>query len=160
MFFPFLVSPMKIPYPLPLPLLTNPPTPNSWPWHFPIPGHRTFTGPRAFPPINDQLGHPLLHIQLEPCVFFGWWFSPRELWGYCLVHNVVAPMGLKTPSASWVFSLDHPLGTLCSIQCMAVTIHFCICQAQAKPLKRQLYQGPVSKLLLASTKVSGFGGCI
>ncbi|KRY63404.1 hypothetical protein T4D_898 [Trichinella pseudospiralis] len=24
---------------------------------------------------------------------------PRELWGYWLVHIVVPPMGLKTPSA-------------------------------------------------------------
>jgi hypothetical protein len=23
-------------------------------------------GPRASPPIDDQLGHPLLHMQLEP----------------------------------------------------------------------------------------------
>jgi hypothetical protein len=30
-----------------LPLLPNPPLPASWPWHFPILGHRTFTGPRA-----------------------------------------------------------------------------------------------------------------
>jgi hypothetical protein len=33
---------------------------------------------------------------------------------------------------------------------MAVSIHFCICQALAEPLRRQLYQAPVSKLLLAS----------
>ena len=40
-------------------------------------------GPRATPPIDGQLGHPLLHMQLEPrvplCAFFDWWFSPREL---------------------------------------------------------------------------------
>jgi hypothetical protein len=41
-----------------------------------------------------------------------------------------------------------------------VSIHFCICQALAEPLRRQLYQVPVSKLLLASTIVSGFGGCL
>jgi hypothetical protein len=38
-----------------------------------------------------------------------------------------------------------------------VNIHFCICQALAEPLRRQLYQAPVSKHLLASTIVSGFG---
>ena len=27
------------------------------------------------------------------CGFFYWWFSPRELWGYWLVHIVVPPMG-------------------------------------------------------------------
>jgi hypothetical protein len=76
-------------------------------WHAPILGHRTFTGPRASPPIDDRLGHPLLHIQLEPqvppCVFFDWWFSSKELWGYWLVHIDAPPMGLQTPSAPWVF---------------------------------------------------------
>jgi hypothetical protein len=36
---------------------------------------------------------------------------------------------------------------------MTVSIHFCICQALAEPLKRQLYQAPVSRLLLASVQV-------
>ena len=66
MLSPFLVSPLKIPYPLPL--LNNPPAPASWPRHYPILGHRTFIGPRTSPPIDDQLGHPLLHVQLEPRV--------------------------------------------------------------------------------------------
>jgi hypothetical protein len=35
---------------------------------------------------------------------------------------------------------------------MTVSINFCICYALAKPHRRQLYQGPVSKILL----VSGF----
>jgi hypothetical protein len=86
MLSPFLVSPPKIPYPLPTPPALQPTHSHSWPWHSPIRWHRTFTGPRASPPIDDQLGHPLLHIQLEPqvppCVFFDWWFSPKELWGY------------------------------------------------------------------------------
>jgi hypothetical protein len=43
---------------------------------------------------------------------------------------------------------------------MAACIHFCICQAVAEPLKRQLYQAPASKLLLGSTIVSGFGSCL
>jgi hypothetical protein len=58
--------------------------------------HRT----RASPPIDDRLGHPLLHMQLEPwvppCDFFGWWFSPRELWRYWLDHIVVPPLGMQT----------------------------------------------------------------
>jgi hypothetical protein len=69
-------------------------------------------------------------------------------------------MRLQTPSAPWVLFLAPSLGTLCSVQWMAVSIHFCICQALAEPLKRQLYQAPVSKLLLAPTIVSGFGGCL
>jgi hypothetical protein len=41
-----------------------------------------------------------------------------------------------------------------------MSIHFCISQALAEPLRRQLYQAPVSKHLLASTTVSGFDDCI
>jgi hypothetical protein len=77
-----------------------------------------------------------------------------------LVYIVVPPMGLQTPSAPWVLSLVPPLGTLCSVQWLALSIHLCICQALAEPLRRQLYPAPVSKDLLASTIVSGFGDCI
>ena len=105
MLFHFLVSPLKNPLSPPPPFA--PQTMNShsqsWPWHSPILGHRSFTGPRASPPIDDRLGHPLLHIQLEPqvppCVFFYWWFSSKELWGYRLVHIDVPPMWLQSPSA-------------------------------------------------------------
>jgi hypothetical protein len=118
--FPFPTFPSKSP---PSP----PPTPNpqpthshSWSWHSPILGHRTFRGPKASPPIDDSLGHPLLHIQLEPqvppCVFFDWWFSSKELWGYWLVHTVVPPMGLQAASVPWVFSLALSLETLSSVQ--------------------------------------------
>jgi hypothetical protein len=41
------------PLPPPPRLLPNPPTSASLPWHCPILGHRTFTGTRASPPIND-----------------------------------------------------------------------------------------------------------
>jgi hypothetical protein len=91
---------------------------------------------------------------------FGWWFSPRVLRGYWLVHIVVPPMGLQTLSASWVLSLAPSLETLYSVQWMAVSICLCICQALAESLRRQLYQAPVSKHLLASTIVSGFSDCI
>jgi hypothetical protein len=63
----FLVSPSKIPY-SPHPMCTNLPTPSSWSWHPPTFGHRTFTGQKASPPIDDQQSHPLLHMQLEPWV--------------------------------------------------------------------------------------------
>jgi hypothetical protein len=47
-------------------------------------GHWAFTGPRASLPIDVWQGHPLLHMQLEPCgppcILFDWWFSPWELW--------------------------------------------------------------------------------
>jgi hypothetical protein len=48
---------------------------------------------------------------------------PRSSGGYWLVHIVVPPMKLQIPSAPWVLSLAPPLGTLCSVQWMAVSIH-------------------------------------
>jgi hypothetical protein len=83
MLSPFLVSPLKIPYPLPHPPAPQPTHSHSQSWHSPILGHRTFTEPRASPLTDGQLGHPHLHIQLEPhvppCVFFDCWFSSKEL---------------------------------------------------------------------------------
>jgi hypothetical protein len=133
-------------------------------WHSPTLGHQAFTGPRASPPSNVQQGQPLLHMLMEPwvtpCVLFGWWLSLWELWGYWLVHTVVPPMRLQTPSDPLVLSRASPMGTQCSAQWMDVSLHLCICQALAKPLRRQLYQALISKHLLTSTIVSGFGGCL
>jgi hypothetical protein len=50
----------KPPIPCPLPLLTNLPTPTSWPWPSSTLGLRTFTRPRASPPIDDCLGYILM----------------------------------------------------------------------------------------------------
>ena len=80
---------------LPLPPI---PTPTSPPWHSPTLGNQAFTEPKVSPPIDDRQGHPLLHIQLEPCVLFGWWFSPWELWRSWLIHIVVPP--LRNPFSS------------------------------------------------------------
>jgi hypothetical protein len=150
----FLVFPPKIPYSLHLPPAPQTTKFHSWSWHFPILGHRAFTGPRASPPIDDLLGHPLRHIKLESqvpsCVFFDWWYISKKLWGYWIVHIVVPPMGLQTPSAPCVLSLAPSLRTVCFIQSMTVSIHFCICQALAEPPRKQLSHAPVSRLLLAS----------
>ena len=89
-------------------LLPNPPTTASWPWHSPVLGHIIFIRPRASHPIDDQLGHPLLHMQLETQALGG-----KGCW---LVHIVVPPIGLQTPLAPWVLSLSPSLGALCSIQ--------------------------------------------
>jgi hypothetical protein len=56
--------------------LSLPPLPAPQPTHsgflalaFPYSvGHRTFTGPRASPPIDGRVGHPQLHMRLEPRV--------------------------------------------------------------------------------------------
>ena len=65
MLSPFLVSSLKIPYPLsslPAPQTTHS---HSWPWHSPIQGCRAFTGPKASPPIDDQLRVVLICISLK-----------------------------------------------------------------------------------------------
>jgi hypothetical protein len=77
-----------------------------------------------------------------------------------LVDIVVLPVGLQTPSAPSVLSLTPLSGILCSVQWLAASIHICIGKALAEPLRRQLYQAPVSKHFLASTIVSAFGDCI
>jgi hypothetical protein len=92
-----------------------------------------------------------------PCVLFGWWFNPWELWGIWLVDIVVLPMRLQTPSALKVLALTSPLGSMYSVQCLAVYIHIYIGLALAEPLRGQLYQTSVRKHFLASVIVSGFG---
>jgi hypothetical protein len=152
MLSPFLVSPPKIPYPVPPSTAPQPTIPASWPWHSPILGLRSFTGPRASPSIDVQLGHHLLHMQLEPwlsCVFFEWWFSLRELWGTGYFILLFFLWGWKKPFSSLGTFSRSFIGTLCCIQWMAVSIHFCICQALICSYIR---------LLSASTILSGFGG--
>jgi hypothetical protein len=74
------------------------------------------------------------------------------------VGSYCSSYGLQ--SASSILSLAPPLGTLCSVQWLTVSIHLCICQTLTEPLRRQLYQAPISKHFLASTIVSGFGICL
>ena len=81
-------------------LLPYPPTPNSWPWCSPVLGHIKFAIPRG---LSSQ-----------------WWptrpssatYAARGMssGGYWLVHIVVPPIGLQTPSVPWVLSLVSPLG--------------------------------------------------
>jgi len=66
-------------------------------------------------------------------------------------------MGFPAPS---ILSLTPPMGTPCSVRWLAASIHLCICHALAEPLRRQLYQAPVSMHFLASAILSGFGGCM
>ena len=52
----------KSPLPPPLPYS---PTPTSWPWCSPVLRHIKFARPRASLPNEGQLGHLMLHMQLE-----------------------------------------------------------------------------------------------
>ena len=132
MLSPFPVSPLETPYPILSPppsmrVLTYPPCPTSPPWHSPTLSI-TPSQEQASPPTDVWQGHPLLHMWLEPrvppCVLSGWWFSLWELWGHWMVHVLVPPIGLQTPSAPWLLSLAPLLG-------LASSIHLCICQALA-----------------------------
>jgi hypothetical protein len=103
-----------------------------------------------------------LHLEpwIPPCVLFGWCFCPWEFWGVWLLDLVVLPMALQTLTAPSVLSLSPPLGTLCSVQRLTVSICLCICQALADLLGSQLYQAPVRKHFLAPAIVSGYGVCL
>jgi hypothetical protein len=141
MLSPFLVSPPYNPppsYPLSSCSLTHP-------LLLPCPGISLHGDIK---PSQDQGPHlSLISDRAILCYICSW--SHGSLHVYSLVgglvpgssgnHNVVPPMGLKTPSSPLVLSLASPLGTLCSVQWVAVSILFCICQALANPLKRQLY---------------------
>jgi len=87
-------------------VLPHSPTLSSLPWYSPTLGNEDFIGPRASPPIDARQCHSLLHRQLEPwvppCVFFGWWFGPWELWGnlvgwYCSSYGVANPFSFFSP---------------------------------------------------------------
>jgi hypothetical protein len=84
--------------------------------------------------------------------------------GVCLINITDLSMRLQMPSVPLALSLispmETPLGTPCSVQSLAKSIHLCICQALVEPLRRQLYQASVSMHFLASTIVSEFGDCI
>ena len=86
-------------------------------------------------------------------------FTPWELWRVVSVDIIVLPIELQTLSAPLVLQLTLPVGFSGSVQWLDVSICICIGQVMAEPLRRQLYQAPVSKSILASAIVSGFGGC-
>jgi hypothetical protein len=49
----------------PATLLSNLPTPSSWPWYSPVLGHIIFARPKTSPPSDGQIGHVLLHMKVE-----------------------------------------------------------------------------------------------
>jgi hypothetical protein len=67
-------------------------------------GHGAFTRQRASPFTDVPQGHPLLHMKLKPwvppCVLFGWWFSPWELWGVLVGSHCCSSYGAANPFSS------------------------------------------------------------
>ena len=109
-----------------------------------------------YPASMRVLPHPSTHSHPHrPSISLHWGIKPSQDQG--------PPLPLmpdKAPSAPSVLPLTPPLGSLCSVWWLAVSIHICIGQDLAEPLRRQLYQAPVSKHFLASAIVSGFGVCM
>jgi hypothetical protein len=159
MLSPLPVSPLQASYFIsPTLLLWGCSPPTSLPWHSPTLGHQSFTVQRASLLIDARQSHLLLHMQLEPLVppyvVYCWSLRPWELRGDWLVDIFVLPMGLQTPSAPSVLSLTPPLGSLCSVQWLAVSIQLCIWQTLAEPPRRKLYQTAVSKHLFSTPEAS------
>ena len=73
--------------------------------------------------------------------------------------DIVLPMGLQSPSAPLVLTLALLLGSLGSVQWLAMSICICIGGVLVEPLSGQPYQAPVSKCFLASVIVWGIGVC-
>jgi len=119
-------------------------------------------------PWQDQgLLLPLVPNKAILCYICSWSHGSVHVYslGSGLVPGVLVSwhscsLGLQTHSAPSILSLTPPLGTSFSVQWLAASIHLCVCQALAKPLRGQLYQAPVSIHFLASAIVTGFGGCI
>ena len=87
------------------------------------------------------------------------WPSILLYWGIEPSQDQWPPLSFipyKAPSAPSALPLTPPLGFLCSVQWLALSIPICSCQGLTEPLSRQLYQPPVSKHIL--TSASRWGG--
>jgi hypothetical protein len=111
----------ETPYPIPpapasmRAFLHHPPIHSYFPaLDFPTPGiYQAFIGPRISPPIDVWQWRPLLHMQLEPCIFLGWWLSPWELlgclvgWYCCSSYGVANPLKSINPFCN--SSIEDPM---------------------------------------------------
>jgi hypothetical protein len=128
-------------------LLSNPPTPASWPWYFPVLGHIIFARPRAPPPNDGRIVHLLLHMQLETGA------QGVLVSSYCCSSCRVADpfSSLGTfPSSSTGGCLFHPVDD-CELPLLylpGIGIHS----------QESAISGPISKILLVYAIVSVFGG--
>ena len=130
------------------------------PWHSPTLAHCAFTGPKASPSNDSKQGSSLLCMQLDPwvapCVIFGWWFSPWELWGDLVGWYCCSSYGVANHFSSFSpFSNSSIVNSMLSP--MVGCEHPPLSQSLAKPLRRQIYQALVSNHFLESEIMSGFG---
>ena len=164
-----LVSSSKTPYAVPSPLLLWKCSPSHqlWPPYPGIPLHWSIK------PSHDQ-GHLCLlmsnkailcyiysgnHGSLHVYTLVGGLFPGSSGWVVYLVDIVDHHLGLQTTSDPSMLSLTPLLRISCSVQWLNESMHLCIRQVLAEPLRRQLYQAPVNKHFLASRIVSRFGEC-
>jgi hypothetical protein len=162
MFSPFQVSSSETPYLIPFPCLyegasspTQPPTTFFWLLHSPTLRHRHLQAQGLLLPLTRPTSATFAARAMGPFIYT-LWFSPQKLQGVWLVDTVASPMELQTPSASSVPSPTPQSATLSPVQWLAVSIHFCICQALAEPPRRKSYLAPVCKCFPASTIASRF----
>jgi hypothetical protein len=139
-----------LPPPLPLrgcsppahPLLLQHP---SIPLHWGIEPSQDQGGPLSLMPDNAILCYisSWSHACPPPRVLSNWWFSPWELWGGgSLVGWCCCSYGAANPSAPSVLALTPTLESPRAGWCLTASIHICIGQALAEPLRGQLYQAP------------------
>jgi hypothetical protein len=97
---------------------------------------------------------------VSPCVFFGWQFSPWELWGVLVGWYCCSSYGAANP-----FSNSSPSSNSSSgVPMLNLTVgyenpHLHWSGTGRACYRRQLYQAPVSKHFLASAVLSGFDVC-
>jgi hypothetical protein len=131
MLYSFLVSSLQPPFPFPLTLLLWGCSPTHPPTHsLPLPLH-------------------LLSIPLH------WGIKPSQDQGLPLLL-----MPDKTLSAPSVLPLTPPLGSLCSVWWLTVSICICIGQDLSGASQDTAVLGSCCKHFLASAIVSGFGVCM
>ena len=110
---------MLAPFLVPTHNLPSPPSPPASLRMFPYPPTYShlpslalpYTGSLSLPKTKGLSSHcclkarPLLHMQLEPCVpsyiFFGWWFSPWELWQGLVGWYCCSSYGVANPFSSF-----------------------------------------------------------
>ena len=127
----------------------------------PLRPHRPGIPPRwsIKPPQDQGPGLSLMPDKAILCYICSWSYSSLHV--YSLVGGLVPGSSGESGKLILLFFLqsfpNSSIRVLCSIQWLVASIHLCICQALAEPLRSQLYHAPVSKHFLASTIVSRFG---